>query len=371
MPISKRKDLMYQVMENMVGMIRVVDSDNNVLYMNRSMREEFGDGTGKKCHSIFCNNGKCADCISMESVRSGVPQAKEIKFGEKMYRIIASPATDEGSAKYSIEIFYDITNQKQLEEQYRKHYEKLKGDIEFAKQIQKKTLPEDKVYWNAVRSYSSYLPSEDLSGDLFDIYKINDDIILFYIADVSGHGVRSALMTIFLRQVIRGMKAAAADPIAVLDELIKDYRDLDLDKEQFISLIYGVYNKQTRGLSLTNAGHNCMPIIIENGGSGNIRTTELEVKGMPVCSILSVANHEVITLQMEKGDRILLYTDGVTEAFNRDDRKEFGEEGLMSVIQKLGEAGGKVLADGIIKEAKEFAGGSPMDDMAVLILELL
>lgn len=67
----------------------------------------------------------------------------------------------------------------------------------------------------------------------------------------------------------------------------------------------------------------------------------------------------------------MLYTDGVTEAFNRDDRKEFGEEGLMSVIQKLGEAGGKVLADGIIKEAKEFAGGSPMDDMAVLILELL
>ena len=135
MPISKRKDLMYQVMENMVGMIRVVDSDNNVLYMNRSMREEFGDGTGKKCHSIFCDDGKCADCISMESVKSGMPQAKEIKFGEKMYRIIASPATDEGSAKYSIEIFYDITNQKQLEEQYRKHYEKLKGDIEFAKQI--------------------------------------------------------------------------------------------------------------------------------------------------------------------------------------------------------------------------------------------
>ncbi len=371
MPIFKHKNLMYQIIENMAGMVRVMDSENNIIYMNKSMRDEFGDNIGRKCHAMLCNDEKCEECITEKSMETGDPQAKELIVGDKVYRIIASPATDTGEGSYSIEIFHDITAQRRLEEQYRKHYEKLKGDIQFAKQVQKKALPEDKVYWNALRSYSSYLPSEDLSGDLYDIVKVDDDNCLFYIADVSGHGVRSSLMTIFLRQVIRGMKAAAADHVTVLDELIKGYRDLNLDEEQFISLIYGVYNKKTRGLSIINAGHNCLPIILENGGKGGPRMTELEIKGMPICSLLSIPNHEIKTLQMEKGDRILLYTDGVSEAFSKEKEREFGINGLKEVIRRTGVHDGKKLTDSIIREAVGFAGESPMDDMAVMLLELL
>ncbi len=371
MPILKHKELMYQVMENMTGMLRVMDKDSNILYMNKSMRDVFGDNTGNKCHIMLCHGEKCEICISENSIKCQEPQAKEVHVGDKVYRVIASPATDRDEELYSIEIFQDVTEQKLLEEEFQKHYEKLKGDIEFAKHIQKKTLPEDGVYWNAVRTYSAYLPSEDLSGDLFDIVRVNDDTCLFYIADVSGHGVRSALMTIFLRQVIRGMKEAAEDPVAVLDELIQDYSDLDLDKEQFISLIYGVYNRKTRGLSLVNAGHNCLPMILENKVKEGIKLTEIEIKGMPVCSLLSVSNHRVVTLQMEKGDKILLYTDGVTEASNPETLEEFGTEGLKRTVRQLGDVNGKRLAQGIIEEATRFGGGSPMDDMAVLILELL
>lgn len=371
MPISKHKNLMYQIIESMTGMVRVMDSDNSIIYMNKSMKDEFGDSTGQKCHTMLCHDEKCQLCISEKSMMTGNAQVKELRMHGKVYRVIASPAIETGKGRYSIEIFHDITEQKLLEEQNRKHYEKLKGDIEFAKQIQRKALPEDKVYWNAIRTYSAYLPSEDLSGDLFDIVKVDDDNCLFYIADVSGHGVRSALLTIFLRQVIRGMKAAAADHVAVLNELIKGYRDLNLDKEQFTSLLYGIYNIKTRGLSFVNAGHNCMPIILENKNADNPKLTEVEIKGMPICSLLTSANHEIKTLQMEKGDKILLYTDGVTEAFSREKNKEFGKAGLESVIRQLGTKDGKRLADGIIEEAKKHAGRSLTDDMAVLILELL
>lgn len=141
MPISSRKDLMYQVMENMTGMIRIVDKDNNIIYMNKSMREEFGDSTGKKCHTMLCRENKCDICVSLNSIELNIAQSKEVHVSDKIYRVIASPATDSDNEKYSIEIFYDITEQKLLEEESHKHYEKLKGDIEFAKQIQKKLCP--------------------------------------------------------------------------------------------------------------------------------------------------------------------------------------------------------------------------------------
>jgi len=371
MPIINNKNLMYQVIENMTGMVRIMDSDNNILYMNKRMKEAFGDFTGKKCHTMLCHDDKCKRCISAVSIESGHAEMKELHLGDRLYRIMASPATDMGESKYSIEIFQDITEQRKLEEQNLKHYEKLKGDIEFAKQIQRKALPEDKVYWNAIRTYSAYAASEDLSGDLFDIVTVDDDNCLFYIADVSGHGVRSSLLTMYLRQAIRGMKAAAADHVAVLSSLIEGYHQLNLDKEQFVSLLYGVYNKKTRGLSLVNAGHNCMPIILENGKTDNSKITEIELKGMPICSLLSFPNHEMKRFQMEKGDKILLYTDGITESFNKEKNREFGLSGLKKVIHKLGTNDGKALVDGIIEEAKKFAGGSPMDDMAVLLLELL
>jgi sigma-B regulation protein RsbU (phosphoserine phosphatase) len=114
-----------------------------------------------------------------------------------------------------------------------------------------------------------------------------------------------------------------------------------------------------------------MPIILENRNEGSPKITELQIKGMPICSLLTSPNHEIKTLQMEKGDKILLYTDGVTEAFNREKNKEFGTTGLENVIRQLGVKDGKRLAEGIVEKAKKHAGRSLTDDMAVLILELL
>lgn len=371
MPISSRIDLMYQIMENMTGMIRIVDKENNILYMNKRMRDEFGDLTGQKCHEIFCKSIKCDMCIGLNSIEKEDVFSKEVSYNKKIYRIMASPAKDSDGDIYSIEIFYDITEQKMLEDEFHKHYEKLKGDIEFAKQIQKKALPTDNIYWDSLKVSSSYYPSEDLSGDLFDIIKVNDDDVVFYIADVSGHGVRSSLLTIFLRQVIRGMKDQAADPRTVLNAIIKDYEDLNLDKEQYISFIYGVYNCKTREVSLVNAGHNCLPLVVNENSDGSIKFTEVEITGMPICSLISSSRHEIIKLQMKKGEKILLYTDGVTEAYNQDKKEALGIEGLKDIVRRYKDDKNSDLAKAITEEAKIFAQDSPMDDMAALVLEVL
>ena len=370
MPIAKNQDLMYEVIENMKSMARVIDEKENIVYMNRSMREEFGDKTGEKCYVMVCRNKHCEDCISKKCLKTKEAESKEMDMGDKYYQVIASPANLKAKERYAIEIFYDITEQKELEEEASRHYSKLKADVNFAKQVQRKTLPENKTYWNALRISSAYVPSEDLGGDLYDIVRLDDQRILFYIADVSGHGVQASMLTMFLRQVIRGMKAQAADLTAVLDELIRSYKDLTVAKEQYISLLCGVYNTETRGLSLINAGHNCPPLVVECGKS-SCKTTEIQISGMPICTLLNEPNHEIITLQMEKGDRILLYTDGLTEANNVRAGKHFGLEGLLEVIGPNAKREGAWLASNLVLAAKRFSDDTCIDDMAVMVIEIL
>ncbi len=370
MPIFKDQGLMYEVIENMRSMVRVIDDKEYIKYMNKSMREEFGDKTGRKCFSMLERGESCEDCVSLKCIGSKRPESKDVHFGEKCYRIIASPAKITEDLFYSIEIFHDITEQKKLESESARHYEKLLGDISFAKQIQRKVLPKNKVYWNSLKIESSYLPSEDLSGDIFDIIGLDDGKCLFYIADVSGHGVRSSLLTMFLRQVVRGMKAAAADLTALLEELLKSYRDLNLDSEQYISVLCGLYNRNTRGLSVINAGHNCLPLVIESSDE-EVIIKEIFVKGMPICRLLNSSNHEIQFLQMEKGDRILLYTDGITEAADSKTGKRFGLEGIYKTIKDGDSQNELSLADRITENAKAFGGSSTHDDMAAISIEIL
>ena len=94
---------------------------------------------------MLCHDDKCQLCIGEKSIETSDAQIKELRMHGKVYRIMA-PRHGSGKGKVFHEIFQDITEQKRLEEQNRKHYEKLKGDIEFAKQIQRKALPEDRVY---------------------------------------------------------------------------------------------------------------------------------------------------------------------------------------------------------------------------------
>jgi sigma-B regulation protein RsbU (phosphoserine phosphatase) len=367
MPISANKGLMYQVLDNLKSMIRIIDEDNNMIYMNKKMRDQFGDKTGKKCYTLFHHGEKCEECIGCKSIETNSDQTREIEYKGKHYRVIASPAKLTRSGLYSIEFFQDITEQKKLEREFMEHYEKLKGDIEFAKQMQVKALPDDGIYWNSLKLNSAYLPSEDLGGDIFDIVRIDRDNCIFYIADVSGHGVRSSLLTMFLRQVIRGLKPNAAEPIAFIEEMIKGYHNLNLDNENYISVLCGIYNIKTRGLSLINAGHNCPPIVLD---ANRKKATEIVIKGMPICSLLKRPNHQVRIVQMEKGDKILLYTDGVSEAFNNKDDKSFGIEGIKKVLLECGNDN-ETIVNKLINKAKKFAGGTPTDDMAVVMLEIL
>ena len=359
--------LLEEVVENMEHMVRVMDSDDNVIYMNKKMRSEFGDFTFKKCYELLGKTGCCLECVSSMCRQSGKAETKGVAYGDKYYKIIASPVILNRSICYSIELFQDITIEHGQEELIRSQYEKMKGDIEFAKQIQFSSLPPGGNYWDAIVFDSAYLPSEDLGGDMFDLIRLDEDHILVYMADISGHGVRSSLLTMFLRQAIRGLRSTTKNLSAIIDDIIKSFNELHLDDEQYFSLLLGLYSIKQKEWCFLNAGHNCLPIIIRAQGG----IEEIRVKGMPICSLLKEARHEEKAVKLAKGDKVLFYTDGITEAFSESKLSYFGEERMISILEAHAKSKGSILVEEIINKAKAFSGAALIDDAAVFVVEII
>ncbi len=367
MTLLKENTLLEEVIENMEYMVRVMDSDNNVVYMNKKMRAEFGDFTHKKCYELLGREGLCLECVSAICRKSLKAEVKGVSYGEKFYKVIASPVILNKQDCYAIELFQDITVEHGQEEIIRGQYEKMTGDIEFAKRIQSRALPLNGIYWEALAFDSAYLPSEGLGGDMFDIIKMNEDTLLIYIADISGHGVRSSMLTMFLRQVIRGMRASSINSEDLLNTILKNYNELNLGDEQYFSLLMGLYSIKRREWRIVNAGHNCLPILIKATGGSE----EIKVSGMPICSLLKKADHEEKTFVISSGDKLLFYTDGITEAKDQSGGGYFGEERLMDIIEKYAGNRGSIMLNEIVKRVNDFTGGSLSDDAAIFVAEML
>lgn len=361
-----RELLMTAVIDRMDAMVRVLDEEHNIIYMNEKMRLEFGNHCGRVCYQMLGQGERCIDCVTVLANVSEDSESKEITVGEKIYRIIASSVKLEGLPRYSIEFFVDITKQRKLEEANRSHFARLAQDVEFAKQVQYNALPKDGTYFRSLRVHSIYRPAESLAGDFFDVVKIDEDRTLFYIADVAGHGVRSSLLTIFLHQVIRGMKERAGDPRELINGILQGMNDLHTGNESYLTILVGIYDRSLRELTLVNAGHNCLPLL--EGEDGELH--EVEIYGMPVCSLLREGSHTTVTRKVRRGQRLLMYTDGVTETENLAG-EAFGVEGILRLWDSQEIKTPQRLVAAIQASVVEFAGFAPKDDMTAVLIEFL
>ncbi len=366
MGIREYPSLMREVIEKMDYMVRVMDEDNRVIYMNKMMRDVFGDGLGTYCYALMGKDNRCRNCVTKKTQQTGLEVMKDVPIKGRYYSVISLPVnTDEGKI-YSIELLNDITEQKKMEDELLSHYGKLKDDIEFAKHIQKRTLPLDGIYEDTIKLNSIYLPSEDLGGDIYDLIKMKEDELLLYIADVSGHGITSSLLTIFLRQMVRGRINHSTYLKEIVSLLLESYRDLSLGNEQYLTVLFCLYDKRNKELVFLNAGHNCLPVIVSKDGN----VTEVEVKGLPVCNLLANPEYKIVKAPIQVGDRLILFTDGITEAFN-DKKVQFGTERLLKLIQDNIELEGNELSEKIIAEVERYSKKKVYDDMAVVISEFL
>lgn len=243
--------------------------------------------------------------------------------------------------------------------------ESLKSDLVVAGEIQQAILPGNfpafADFADRVDIYASMTPAKDVGGDFYDLFQIDDHRFGFVMADVSGKGVPAALFMAVSRTLLRatGLRgSASADCLSYVNRLLcKESLDA-----MFVTTFYGIYDCRTGEVEYTNAGHT-PPYLLHRDHS----VTQVEVAANFVMGVFDDFPYQSGRFTLEPGDTLVLYTDGVTEAFDPQKRL-FGTEGLERALSEAADgADARTLLQGIADRVRDFAGGMPQSDDLTLM----
>lgn len=241
--------------------------------------------------------------------------------------------------------------------------ESMEGQLRIAKAIQMSMIPHEKFPDQKVFNICGFMhPAKEVGGDLYNYFMIDDNHLAFTIGDVSDKGIPAALFMAMTNTLIKAIAMSGLSPAEVL---YKANNELCKENEQcmFVTLLFGILNIKTGEVEYANAGHN--PFILMQGN--RIADYRKMSPGM-VLAAFSDVNFVNERLVLNPNDTIFMYTDGVTEAMNRDHHL-FGEDRLLETIRNTGSSAIPELIDETINEVKRFVDGNEQsDDITVLAL---
>jgi serine phosphatase RsbU (regulator of sigma subunit) len=252
-----------------------------------------------------------------------------------------------------------LENARLLEEERAK--QRMEEELKVARDIQQSLLPRSLPSAGWLRAAGSSVASAQVGGDYYDVIAVNDRCWGAVVADVSGKGVSSAL----LAALLQGALIPAIDHADVLTRRMERLNTFLIDRtggEKYATVFYCLLDQSGR-LDYVNAAH-CPPIVVRPSGE----TAELEATGVPV-GLLEGSRYELAGRQLSPGEKVVIYTDGVTEA--QDARGAFfGRKRLFDLVRANAGASSSELHDAIQGAVREFTEGAPQsDDITLVVLD--
>ena len=241
---------------------------------------------------------------------------------------------------------------------------RLEEELSIARQIQTTFLPKGDPQAKGFDIAGMNIPSSEVGGDFFDFIKIVENQLGVAIADVSGKGIPAALIMAAFRA---SLKAEILNNYAIRTIFQKVNRLLfeSVEREMYVTAVYGVLDTKNRVLTFSNAGHN-PPILRRSNGS-----IEYLSEGGVALGVLESSTYEERPLSLFSGDVLILYTDGVTEAFNPEG-EEFGVDRLVEVIDQSYELSARDLLNEMYEKVRDFTSDSAkLDDLTMVALKVL
>ena len=289
---------------------------------------------------------------------------------------IKQPYSELSDAKDEIKNYADNLNKivEQRTEQINEIHQKLLNDLEYARGIQMSLLPKELPSERNVAFDARYFSAERLGGDFYNVFKLDDTKIGMYIGDGSGHGVSAAMLTVFLNQSIKAKRMndrgieKILPPSVVLANIYSDYNWTDFNSEVYIAMLYGIFDLSTKKFTFASAGLNVPPYILNSSGE----VSALEINGLPICKVPDRGDPEYqdSTVRLNVGDKLFFYTDGLTEARNKD-KKAYSEEKLIKRLHKDKHMNASEISESITEHIFKFIGDSKLnDDITFLIMEV-
>jgi phosphoserine phosphatase RsbU/P len=242
----------------------------------------------------------------------------------------------------------------------------MKRDLEIAREIQSWLVPSHPPTVPGADIAFATRPQNSVAGDYYDAFFPNAEAgpegkLMLVIADVAGKSVPAALLMATLQASLRTIAGEGA-PLAELVARLNRYACAhSLDGRRFTTAVLAEYDPQTRRLTYVNAGHNAPILRRANGG-----LEKLDVGGLPL-GIRSPGSYETASVDLQPGDSLIFYTDGVVEAFN-EKNEEFGEDRWQSIIRSLPVLSAQETLQLLMKNVDEFVGATRQaDDITCLV----
>jgi phosphoserine phosphatase RsbU/P len=308
--------------------------------------------------------------LAVEAMQRGVGDFVEKPWTNARLLEILKKQIDLGRARR--ESRQQESEQRRRQDEAALQAQRQEREMNEALRIQKGLLPRQIPQVAGYRLSAAWQPARTVGGDYYDFLDFQGESLGICIADVAGKGLAAAMLMANLQAAVRGLTVADTPPASLCDRLnALVHRNIESDR--FITFFYAHLDGPGRKLRYTNAGHNA-PIVVHTDGS-----CERLDKGGGVLGAFESQNYGAGVLELAAGDRVVLFTDGITEACppeqadgQRDPRQqdadEFGEAGLLGLVCSHRQQGADELQKTILAAVGEYCANRWQDDATLIVL---
>ena len=353
------------ILDSLGDGVYVTDVDRRILYWNKAAEQITGwrpqDMVGRSCYDdILAHVDKdghplCGKehCPLHRSIITGVSDTCPLVFAQKKnnervpVQVTVAPVRDASGATIGgVEVFRDISS--------------IIQDLERARAIQAISLQHDLPQDPRLRFSAHYLPLDVVGGDYYAIEPLDADRYGVFLADVMGHGVAAALYTMHLSALWDRYHSLVETPSAFAAKVSNELNRIVKEGEAFAAGICGLIDLARQECVLAGAGN--PPVLLVNP-DGDFQ--QLECPGLPL-GLMQDASYDDVRLPLRPGDRLLLFSDGVTD-IPSDDNKRLGVDGLIGILKKLDFPRSDIFAGAIEEELLKSSNVVRLEDDLTLL----
>jgi sigma-B regulation protein RsbU (phosphoserine phosphatase) len=261
----------------------------------------------------------------------------------------------------------DYTASVCLEHLSRQERRNLESELELAKDVQKMLLPQEIPVIPGIEIAAFSRPAQIVGGDYFDFIEFSNGFHGLAIADVAGHGVSASLHMASIQALLRTLVPVNKSPAAVVGQVHKLFIH-NIRFETFVTFFIGAFDPSTKKFTFCNAGHQ-PPLVLHQSGNNGASVEMLGPTGAAI-GLVEEAEFTEKTIELQAGDLLVLYTDGVTEAVNTQNQ-EFGRKRLIKLSQQVYKDPVKQVVREVRQGIEEFSEGQPLaDDTTIVICKI-
>jgi serine phosphatase RsbU (regulator of sigma subunit) len=239
----------------------------------------------------------------------------------------------------------------------------MKGDLETARKIQFDLVPGETFRKHDAVVHARMRPAKIVGGDYYDVLELDERRLAVIVGDVTGKGLPAAMLMASVLGSMRALCSAGLRGCELIAALNRHVCTTNTSGERLVTLFYGELDTSTGEMAYVNAGHN-PPVLLRSDG----RVDRLQPTAM-VLGVMADAVVESRQVEIKPADRLLLFTDGFSEAFNKRD-EEYGEERLTESFVRVRTLPSSIVVERLIADVLSFCGSvQPRDDMTLMLVE--